>query len=369
VYGKDKTPGISVTLGGITINVKPAHAHVGTLLSDSTEDIKQYVQQRVSACKRMGHAINAIGTKCAPITPKAGSHIYWSACVPKLTYGLEIMNISRNAIAMLDTFHADIAKSLQCLPQQTCNIGAVCSMGWMSIKAHMDIKRLIFMWQVARLDSSSIYKKVFICRFVCHIYGESGKHCGPLWDAIKTCKEYDLMGTVEQAVHSGDYMNIKEWKRLAKSKVWARENQKWSVVCRVYRSLSTMKQGIPSIKLWSWWLYVQNCPTDMHRVRIILKLLLHVNGLKYCAARYAGNGASVLCGKCNQYQAETVAHILFQCEGSVDFRSILWSDVIDMCPPALLLQMNTMTSEDKTAFLLTGLCISAVYWAHIPSAT
>jgi hypothetical protein len=382
VYGKDNVPSKSVTLGGNKIEVKPSHTHVGTLLSDSTQETIRYVQERIGACKRMGHAINAIGTRSAPITPKAASHIYWSSCVPKLTYGLEVMDLSRNAIARLEILHADIAKSLQGLPQQTCNIGAVGSLGWMSIKAHIDIKRLLFMWQVAQLGMASLYKKVFICRFVCHMYGDSSKHCGPLWQAIKTCKEYDLMDMVEHAVQSGDYMDIREWKRLVKNKVWARENQKWSIICRLYSSLSTVKQGIPSIKLWSWWQYVQDCPSDMHRVKVILKLLLNVHGLKCSAARYTGNGASVLCEQCDHYQAETISHVLFECIGSADLRSVLWADVMDACPPALVLQINTMLLEDKVVFLLTGLhstytqewfevfaCIaryiSSIYWTHI----
>ena len=47
--------------------------------------------------------------------------------------------------------------------------------------------------------------------------------------------------------------------------------------------------------------------------------------------------------------------MLFECEGNEEQRNIYWAEVKKCCPERLFLEIEQMTNEQKTSFILNGL--------------
>ena len=62
--------------------------------------------------------------------PVTASKLYWNVCIPKLTYGFEVMDINSQSMEKLVTFHYHAAKCVQGLPDQAVNIGTLALVGW-----------------------------------------------------------------------------------------------------------------------------------------------------------------------------------------------------------------------------------------------
>ena len=298
--------------------------------------------------------IISLGSNVAPMTPKSASKLYWSVCIPKLAYGLHLMDLQDDALAVTESCHAKFAKVFQGLPDQASNTGAVACMGWLSLEGYIRLMLLMFFMRIISLSADCIYKKVLITRYCYHVYHPDGLHYGPLSRFVALCKEYGLMARVTAAIEDCIIPSKAEWKKLVMDKIWAMENRKLKLMCTICKSLNYMKDRVVSVQLLSWWSYVQLKPQDAYKCRVIIRLLLDCHNLKSCQLRYKREGVTnALCAYCNHGQIETISHVLFSCQALSDLRQLYWNRVLENCPHRLVQEMNLMNLEQKTALLLS----------------
>ena len=83
--------------------------------------------------------------------------------------------------------------------------------------------------------------------------------------------------------------------------------------------------------------------TQSKAIRSIIKVLLNVHrfGKKRCAL-------------CNSNLYNSLSHILFQCQCSIDKRNELWNELFQSCTGSLRVSLNSMSNEAKTKFLING---------------
>ena len=72
----------------------------------------------------MLYATQSIGTRIVPVTPITASKLYWGACIPKLLYALEVVNVCEHSMLELETFHCDAARHCKDLPHNRLIYGA-----------------------------------------------------------------------------------------------------------------------------------------------------------------------------------------------------------------------------------------------------
>ena len=139
-------------------------------------------------------------------------------CVPKLTYGLELLNLSDNSMELLETFHCSRSKQIQGLPVQCANPGSRLSLGWNSIESQLYVNRLLFFWTILQLPMSCIYKVILIRRILALVTRSSGS--SPVSLFIDDCKIFNLLPIVLNAITTGKYMPFHLWKKTVKEKVF-----------------------------------------------------------------------------------------------------------------------------------------------------
>ena len=282
VYGRDSKPYTPLKLGDQELAVKEWAEHVGTVVSGNNTKVVEYIKHRVEACRKPCNAIMGIGSCRAPMTPCSGSKLYWTNCIPKLMYGAEVMNIPKQAMSVMESFHGEAAKMIQGLPDQASNDGAIGCLGWMPLEAYLDMIRLNYFMHLIMLPIENIYKQILIRRYCIHVYCVSRKHLGPLWRFICLCKDYDLLGIIKGIVEDNISISMQVWKSLVKTKVWEKQNQKFAMICKISKTLLHLSNSMNKSTLIAWWKYVQLKPGDTYKCRIIMRLLLDCHKLKTC---------------------------------------------------------------------------------------
>ena len=202
------------------------------------------------------------------------------------------------------------------------------------------------------------------------MYCEAGPHNGPVARFIKTCKQYNLLPIVKNAVEQCIFPTKSEYKKKVQEKVWAKENEQWRLRATMYSTLQTVCNVMPQINMISWWLYAQNNPSDTRKCRTVVKLLLKCHQLKACRYLYKEKGtADPFCEACDDRLVEDAKHVLFECKGNSRKRLPLWQSILNCCPDQLSRELRQMPIDDRVVFLLSGLGNSFIpEWSNLYNA-
>ena len=292
--------------------------------------------------KNVLYSIKAIGSRRVPVTPVTASQLYNSICIPKLLYGCEIMKLDENCCDKLEEFHSHAAKNLQGFPDHAANPASLATIGWSSMESMINMMRLMFLWRLLLLPMSCIYKVVLVRRIACILSDTGNTAIGPVSNMLKLCKKYQLYGVLINAIASGEYLSMLDWKRKVKAQIQLYDLRKWKVTCHLYRSLSYLNIDIVKFELSPWWHLSYENMQYSHQSRIILQLLVGKN------RRLTG-----LCKLCNDMQI-TVEHILFECNALHYSRDLLWNDVKNVGLKGLIDDLNSLSSRDRTTMILNG---------------
>jgi hypothetical protein len=203
-------------IGKELVKVVVGEMHLGIWLTNSRSNNTDWLDKRIEDCRNLSFAGQGIGSHRVPMTPVTSSKLYKDICIPKLTYGLEVVEMNEVQENNLENFNTEMAKLHQGLPRQCSNAGSLATMGGYSIKAHCDIMKLIFLWQLLCLPMSCIYKVICVKR-LCKILFSNANSQGPLSRVMECCVEYGLNEIVRSALETGKYMGKHKWKDKIRS--------------------------------------------------------------------------------------------------------------------------------------------------------
>ena len=272
-FGDIRKKNVRPKVGKDSIEIVKKDIHLGVVLTDKEECIKEMIDDRIQGCKNIGYAIQGLGSHVTPVTPVTGSKVYWAVCIPKLCYGTELMDIKENVVNSMDMYHCKMAKHQQNLPSQSNNPGSLATLGWKSIKAHCNFLKLIFLWQLLLLPFDCVYKEICIKR-LCLLFYKGAIHQGPLYNILNVCKEYGISEIVRASLESGVYMQKQVWKSVIKKKLMSLENKRWSTICKMYKTLHFLSGDI--YKMSTWWIHAYHDHCFAKQNRIVIRLLLNV---------------------------------------------------------------------------------------------
>jgi hypothetical protein len=249
MYGKDTFPGHPLLLGREVLKVKQAETHMGILLTQDRDLKVNYIKERINKGLRAFFSIQSIGSRCIPVSVPVQSKLYWSNCISRMTYGMEVMAISDSSVQHLEQAHGSMAKLSQGLPQQTANVSCLATLGWRSMASHIDMLRILFLWRLLLLPISNVYKAMTLLRLCYHLYHPDGLHTGPLAVMVETYKKYGLETLLDNAVKSGHYMPMSLFKAVVNKIINTTEDTRFKATCLLYKSLEMFNNCIHSIRM------------------------------------------------------------------------------------------------------------------------
>ena len=122
-----------------------------------------------------------------------------------------------------------------------------------------------------------------------------GHGSGPVWNIIQTCSKYNLLDIFLDAIHTGEYVSIKEWKKNVRTIVCQKDIKCLQVKSKLYKSMAMINMSALDGSMLQWWWSAYKCPHFTKQCKLIVKLLLNVYKL----------GRNT-CNQCTLYKSNSV---------------------------------------------------------------
>ena len=151
-----------VKLGDRILQQVKSYKHMGITLCNDAVIERQSYDESIGEARSSLLAARGTGSSGVPVPASILSKIYWSASMPRLTYGLEVKTVHETALYDLERAHRQIAKIVQNLPQNTVNSSPLATIGWISIESHLAIMKICFLLRILCLQSDKVYRCVAI---------------------------------------------------------------------------------------------------------------------------------------------------------------------------------------------------------------
>ena len=347
--GTDENPNQKVTLGGKALKEVNYQTHVGIPLCKSKKAEKQAVDDRVRQCRQTLFMIQAVCPTPLAMNPVTASKLYWALCIPKMTYGAEVWGLDTNSVQLMERAHNAAGKVIQGLSTDSPDPVCHATLGWKTVRAHVDIAKLMLLWQLLVLPVSSIYNKVTKARLgqVRNVGGVG--YLGPIYDLYITALRYRLLESVHHMLDTGVNLTRNQWRAKVKQAVTSTQKLEWAATVLLYKRLSMYRQLNIDINMIVWWKACRGKPLLLKKCRTLIALV--TGGLSLNAQKGHYRSHSRLCQLCDAYQQETPTHFLFDCTGLEQDRTVLVQRLVATMPHGMQDSFNIVNRE-KTMFLL-----------------
>ena len=196
--------------------------------------------------KQSFYASLSIGSDQVSVPPTTISKLYWAVTVPQMTYGLELLDLDIKTTNSVEQAHLAMAELTQGLPSRVASVCPLAPLGWPSMDAMLMTKSLCLLWQVLLLPMSSVCKRLLVYRLLEHHTKSNINACGPVYSMYKNAQKLE-------AISTGNYVTIKEWKVIVKRKSRSLDQARWSASCLLYKSLKLYRRVISGVYMWPWW--------------------------------------------------------------------------------------------------------------------
>ena len=236
IWGTDSEPDLSVKLGNIELDKVTSCKHMGIKISTDKNSC-DIISERIGKARLPLLCARGLGSAAVPVTPCVLSKIYNSVCIPRMLYGYEATYISEHEINELEQAHRYHARLIQGLPQNVPTPAALAPLGWISIKAQIAIKKLIFMWRILTFPSENIYRKMVISIMLLHLQGITHKS-SPIMQTIDIANKYGLYDQLFSTLFSNSMANYAVGKNTITSCVKKRDRDEWLATCMMYSKLN-----------------------------------------------------------------------------------------------------------------------------------
>ena len=351
LWGNDECPSMSVMLGDQVVKHVKSCKHVGIMLKSGQGHDNEIYEDRITAARKLMFSARGIGSHNVPVVPDIMSKIYWSIVIPKMTYGLEVTQVSEQGFQLLEKAHKQNAKMLQGLPQNTPSPGTMATIGWLSIKRYIEMRKLVFLWQMLYLPMNNIYRRVVVATIGNWlIYGTSPPQNSPMGDSFNVACKYGMREMVRNCIMSNVIGSIDSMKACIKNLMWKQETMEWRATCSMYPELRTYSATTKIIQVHAWWKLAHRYPQLFKEVSSIVAVLLGVQP-KFMQRNL--ENIEYQCGLCHCRCKENAMHVILQCSELEDIRSHAWDRLLSSMPPGM--RQDIRNDEKTLELLLSGL--------------
>ena len=190
-----------ITLGNQLLQCVDGHLHVGVPLCASVAAEWTFCDERVRQHRTFCCMVQGIGSATQGINPITASKLYWAAALPRLLYGCEVWGISDQHISLFQKTHEWAARAFQGLPAHSPALAATGMLGWLSIKAIIDLRRLSYVYKLITFKHDSVVRQQFVHIFLKLPVNENPPdYNSPIARLYATCEIYNLLDFVNYYV-------------------------------------------------------------------------------------------------------------------------------------------------------------------------
>ena len=109
--------------------------YLGTALYNKKTIEKDIIEERIIKSYTKVWMLKSIGTANIQINPISFARGYWAAIITSLCYGLFLCGISKISLDKIDSFHVNVAKSIQGLTSNCPSVVALAGIRWQRLSS------------------------------------------------------------------------------------------------------------------------------------------------------------------------------------------------------------------------------------------
>ncbi|CAG2228458.1 unnamed protein product [Mytilus edulis] len=295
----------SWTMGGKVVKTSDCSEHLGIKRTDGKEH-NFNIKERIQTARRTKYALMGSGVHGTNgLNPAISYQIYKTYVIPRLTYGLEVLPLTKSNIEELEIFHRKNLRHLQSLPERTSNAVVLLLLGALPIEAEIHKRHLSLLYSILSCDNSKI-KDVMI-RQIATNYDNKKSFFSRILNILEM---YDLP--------SINYLQ----KNLPKRDIWKEEikkkvNQYWNAQLKseARNKTSLKNMNIENLEIgktaqvWN----LQNQPRlELRKAIIKARMMTGAYILQSDKHKFTHFVAEPLCQLCNT-ENEDIIHMVTSC--------------------------------------------------------
>lgn len=356
--GADRTENVRIKLNDNEITEVKHSNHLGVPLCTTEQSENEVVTERTRACRKTFYAVQAAASRRGRVDVGTLSKLYWTLCIPKMLYGTEVWQLSAISVSKMEKVHCEVARCIQGLSKLTPRPACHALLGWLSISACIDVRRLIFLLSLLTLPFSAIPNRLAVkILSEKRCYGQAisivnGKHRSPVGTMYDLARKYGLLDTVHKMLDTGELPLKSSWKQMVKSAVYYEYTTQWTATCGLYSSLHFFSRAVKTVGRSVWWTVGRRNPPFRKQCQTIVKLLTGNHALNSGRQHHVNH--TKLCQLCESYDVEDLSHVLFKCESLAECRAREWPVLLDALPGVMATEISRLSNDRKTVLILSG---------------
>ncbi|PJE78122.1 hypothetical protein CI610_02944 [invertebrate metagenome] len=344
VFSNKRTITINCTLR-LYDNILPVVSeitHVGILLNDKHNSIERTKQ----ACTKLKSGTMALlrsGVHQCALNPLTIAKILKIKVYPSALYGCELWVLSNTELLMLERAQHFIVKSIQGFGKRTRTDMCTSLIGWLSIEAYIDIKKLLYLGRICRMNRNNLICRVFISRFFMYIVNNCSQK-GFIPDIVRILKKYNLYEYIVLFLDDGSFPNKIHWKSLIYKSVSNYETNAWLHRMSNDADFTRFLLLHDDLKPHYLWQLALRHPNFLYNIGYIMKLIVTVRV----------SNVQLLCHHCGLFYTDFVTHVILQCSVTDNIRDNLWCIIASISSIELSTYLHSLPDYSLIHILLGG---------------
>ena len=340
-------------LGVEAIKQKQHYTHLGIVNRTDGKISIHEINEHLAKCRRAFYSVVGSNLFKTMLSPVALSKIYWSVVIPRLLSGAEVKFYSDTEIERYEHFHRSFAKDIQQLPVNTPNPAALAPLGWRSIRSQIDYIKLMFIQRILSLSPMSVYRMLFIIRFIFCQFAEVYPQLSPVSQIIDICHKYNILDSVQNIVEGGTVPSKECWKKMCSNVINEYELSRWRLDLKFYFKLVDFRVVLLNISRICWWDMAKADMSLKKSCIVIMRLLTGVNILRINTDHDLDRNQRV-CLQCSLSEVENNYHFIMRCSRYAVIRRQLYERIRMNVKPVTLEHWQHL-SEQMQFLILLGL--------------
>ena len=330
-HGKN-SPHRVFRLGADRVPEKSRYDHVGVKACIFEND-EEKICEKISKGRRTLNATTGLGIRKNGLSMSVCNIIFWAVVVPIITFGCETWVLCDRDRENLLAFQRFAGRRVQRLSYRSPNASSFFGLGWSRLTTYIDVKKLLFVLTIIKMDSEHFFRAIFDKRLKCYLAdrnkGLVNAYKSPLFDIFSVCAKYDLLDAVtKMSIGNSQMFSKAEWSKLCWERAWDSEDSYWRTSAMFHKDNDLMMKVLPETRYLSWWHMADINQGFMRVSENLVKIICRASKLKCDDPSLKGALASnKTCERCDLYAREDMFHILMQCPYFCDERTEMYEKI------------------------------------------
>ena len=283
------------------------------------------IERTVRACNNIKSGVMCLvksGAHPCALNPLTVCKIIKSKVYPSALYGCQLWCLQKSEYLMLERAQRFILKSIQGFHKRTRTDMCTGLLGWWSIEAYIDTKKLLFFGRLCNLDNTCITFLIFFTRLFMAYMETNVYNQGFIGDILLILKKYNLYKFLQDYLSGGIFPVKSKWKQIVKYNVHVQEENLWKERMGsdvdFKRFILVHENLAPHI----FWKLMIKFPRSREAIHNVMSIIIRL--------RQSERDQIELCHKCGKMYNDVYIHIILQCGCTEELRDDFWCELISI---------------------------------------